>query len=301
MPAARHDALRRRARTRSAGRAGARRRPGARRRKAGEVLIEVSYAGVNRPDCLQRAGAYPPPPDASPIIGLEVAGTIVACGEGVDGVAGRRPRLRADARAAATPNTARRRPSTACRFPSASRELEAASLPENYFTVWNNVFDRGHLAAGETFLVHGGIERHRPHGDPARQALRRDGDHHGRQRRQGRRSAATSAPTTSINYREQDFVAEVARITGKRGVDVVLDMVGGDYIAKNLKCLALDGRLVIIGFLQGSRAEIDWRHVMVQAADGDRLDAAREPPRAQGGDRAIAAREGVAAVRARAS
>ena len=134
-------------------------------------------------------------------------------------------------------------------IPEPLDELEAASLPENYYTVWNNVFDRGHLAAGETVLVHGGSSGI---GLAAIQLAKRFG--------------ATVITTVgsadkaafcrdigadhAINYREQDFVAEVARITGKRGVDLVLDMVGGDYIPKNLKCLALDGRLVFIGFMR---------------------------------------------------
>jgi putative PIG3 family NAD(P)H quinone oxidoreductase len=230
--------------------------------KRGEVLIEVAYAGVNRPDCLQRAGAYPPPPDASPVIGLEVAGTIVACGDGVsawqvgDQVCGLTP---GGGYAEYCTTSAE----FCLPIPESLNLLEAASLPENYFTVWNNVFDRGHLAAGETALFHGGssgigltaIQLAKRFGatvittvgsaDKADYCLKMGADH-------------------AINYREQDFVAEVARITGKRGVDLILDMVGGDYIVKNLKSLALDGRLVFIGFLGGGRAEIDWRPLMVR-------------------------------------
>ena len=230
--------------------------------KAGEVLIEVSYAGVNRPDCLQRAGAYPPPADASPVIGLEVAGTVAACGAGVDAwkVGDRVCALTPGGGYADYCTT----PAEYCLpIPEHLDLLEAASLPENYYTVWNNVFDRGHLAAGETALIHGGSSGI---GLTAIQLARRFG--------------ATVITTVgsddkaafcrdigadhAINYRDQDFVAEVARITGKRGVDLVLDMVGGDYIPRNLKCLALDGRLVFIGFLQGGRAEIDWRPIMVR-------------------------------------
>lgn len=230
--------------------------------KAGEVLIAVSYAGVNRPDCLQRAGAYPPPADASPIIGLEVAGTIAACGPGVAGW------QVGDPVCALTPGGGYAEycttPATTCLpLPDGLGMLEAASLPENYFTVWNNVFDRGHLAAGETALFHGGtsgigltaiqLARHfgatviATAGNDAKAQFCRDlgADH-------------------AINYRTQDFVEEVARITHKRGVDLILDMVGGDYIAKNLKCLALEGRLVFIGFLAGGRAEIDCRHIMMK-------------------------------------
>jgi len=227
-----------------------------------EVLISVSYAGVNRPDCLQRAGAYPPPTDASPVIGLEVAGTIVACGSGVtEWNVG-------DQVCALTPGGGYAEycatPADFCLpIPEPLNLLEAASLPENYFTVWNNVFDRGHLAPGETALFHGGssgigltaIQLGKRFGatvittvgsaDKADYCLKIGADH-------------------AINYREQDFVAEVARITGKRGVDLILDMVGGDYIVRNLKSLAIDGRLVFIGFLGGGRAEIDWRPLMVR-------------------------------------
>jgi NADPH2:quinone reductase len=230
--------------------------------KAGEVLVAVGYAGVNRPDCLQRAGAYPPPPDASPVIGLEIAGTIVACGEGVTNA-----RV-GEQVCALTPGGGYAEycttPADFCLpIPATLNELEAASLPETFFTVWNNVFDRGHLVAGETFLVHGGSSGI---GLTAIQLAKRFG--------------ATVITTVgsadkaafcrslgadhAINYREQDFVAEVAQITGKRGVDLVLDMVGGDYIPKSIRCLAHDGRLVIIGFMQGGRAEVDWRHVMVK-------------------------------------
>jgi NADPH2:quinone reductase len=230
--------------------------------KAGEVLVAVSYAGVNRPDCLQRAGAYPPPADASPIIGLEIAGTIVACGEGVTSA------QVGDHVCALTPGGGYAEycttPAEYCLpIPATFTELEAASLPENFYTVWNNVFDRGRLVAGETFLVHGGSSGI---GLTAIQLAKRFG--------------ATVITTVGsadkaefcrrigadhvINYREQDFVAEVAAVTGKRGVDLVLDIVGGDYIPKSIRCLALDGRLVIIGFMQGSKAEVDWRFVMVK-------------------------------------
>lgn len=230
--------------------------------KRGEVLIRVAYAGVNRPDCIQRAGSYPPPPDASPILGLEVAGTIAALGEGVE-------QWRVDdAVCALTPGGGYAEycttPAEYCLpVPRGLSLLEAASLPENYFTVWHNVFERGHLEQGETLLVHGGssgigltaIQLAKAFGatvittvgnaDKAAFCRSIGADH-------------------AINYREQDFAAEVARITAKHGVDVVLDMVGGDYIERNLRCLALEGRLVIIAFLRGSRAEVDWRHIMLK-------------------------------------
>jgi NADPH2:quinone reductase len=230
--------------------------------KDGEVLIEVTAAGVNRPDCLQRAGAYPPPPDASPIIGLEVAGKVVARGPGVRGV------KVGDRVCALTPGGGYAEfcttPAGFCLpVPAGLTETEAATLPETFFTVWNNLFDRGKLRCGETVLVHGGTSgigltaiQLAKHVDATVIATAGSDE-----------KAAfcrTMGADHAINYRTQDFVAEVARITGKRGVDVVLDMVGGDYIEKNLKCLALEGRLVIIAFLRGSRVEVDWRHVMLK-------------------------------------
>ena len=226
------------------------------------MLIEVSHAGVNRPDCLQRAGAYPPPADASPIIGLEVAGTVVALRRRRARLAHRRPRLRADAR-----RRLRRILHDAGRLLPADSggtlALEAASLPENFFTVWHNVFERGRLARGEKVLIHGGssgigltaIQLAHQFGAEVFTTVGCD---------EKAVFCRTMGADHAINYRTQDFAAEVARITDKRGVDVVLDMVGGDYIEKNLKCLALEGRLVIIAFLHGSRVEIDWRHIMMK-------------------------------------
>jgi len=249
--------------------------------RADEVLIEVAYAGVNRPDCLQRAGGYPPPSDASPIIGLEVAGKIVALGESV------RDWRMGDIVCALTPGGGYAEycttPAAFCLpLPRGLSALEAAGLPENYFTVWNNVFDRAHLRAGETILIHGGsggiglaaIQLAKAFGanvittvgSAEKAAFCRDigADH-------------------VVNYREQDFVAQVATITGKRGVDVVLDMVGGDYFERNLRCLALEGRLVIIAFLQGSRVTIDFRHVMLRrlTITGSTLRASPTPRKAE--------------------
>ena len=228
----------------------------------GEVLIEVAFAGVNRPDCLQRAGAYPPPPDASPILGLEVAGRVVARGRDVAW-----PAI-GDEICALVPGggyadycTA---PAAWCLpIPAGMSLADAAGLPETHFTVWNNVFDRGHLSAGETLLVHGGTSGI---GLTAMQLAKRFGATVIATAGSPENAAfcRTIGADHAIDYRAQDFVAEVERITGKRGVDVVLDMVGGEYIAKNLRCLALEGRLVMIAFLQGSRAEIDFRHVMMR-------------------------------------
>jgi putative PIG3 family NAD(P)H quinone oxidoreductase len=193
---------------------------------------------------------------------LEVVGTIVARGENV-----RSWRI-GDTVCALTPGGGYAEycttPAGFCLpMPKGLTQLEAGSLPETFFTVWNNLFDRGRLKCGETVLIHGGTSGI---GVTAIQLAKQidatviatvgDDD-----------KAAfcrTLGADHAINYRTQDFEAEVARITGKRGVDLVLDMVGGDYIEKNLKCLALEGRLVIIAFLRGSRVEVDWRHIMLK-------------------------------------
>jgi putative PIG3 family NAD(P)H quinone oxidoreductase len=230
--------------------------------KEGEVLIEVSHAGVNRPDCAQRAGSYPPPPDASPIIGLEIAGTIVACGAGV-------PASRiGEAVCALTPGGGYAEycttPAGFCLpIPKGLSELEAASLPENYFTVWNNLIDRGRLRQGEKALIHGGTSGI---GLAAIQLAKQFGATVFTTAGSDDKAAfcRSVGADHAINYRTSDFVAEIARITGKSGVDVILDMVGGDYIEKNLKCLALEGRLVMIAFLHGGRVEVDWRHIMMR-------------------------------------
>jgi putative PIG3 family NAD(P)H quinone oxidoreductase len=230
--------------------------------RAPEVLIRVSHAGVNRPDCLQRAGAYAPPPDASPILGLEVAGTVAACGADVT-----RWRV-GDVVCALTPGGGYAEycvaPAEHCLpLPDGVSVQEGACLPENHFTVWNNLVDRGRLRAGETVLIHGGASGI---GLTAIQVAKRLG--------------ATVLATVgsddkaafcvaigadhAINYRSADFVAEAQRVTAGRGVDVILDMVGGDYIERNLKCLALEGRLVLIAFLRGGRVECDWRPIMMK-------------------------------------
>jgi len=258
--------------------------------RAGEALIRVAYAGVNRPDCLQRAGQYPPPPDASPILGLEVAGEIVALGEGAAGW-----RV-GDTVCALTPGGGYAEycatPADWCLpLPRRLKAVEAASLPENYFTVWHNVFERGRLKSGEMLLVHGGSSGI---GLSAIQFAKAFGASvittvgNAEKVDACRRAGADHA----LNYHEQDFVAEVAAITSKRGVDVVLDMVGGDYIEKNLKCLAVDGRLVMIAFLRGSRAEIDWRFVMMkrQTITGSTM---RASPRERKAAIALALRERV--------
>lgn len=229
---------------------------------AGDLLIRVRYAGVNRPDCLQRAGLYPAPPGTSPLLGLEVAGTVAAVGANVaDWQVG-------DEVCALTPGGGYAEycvaPAGHCLpIPRGLSLLEGAALPENAFTVWHNVFERGKLAPGETLLVHGGtsgigytaILYAKAFGAKVITTVGSD-DKAAFCRKLGADHA--------INYRTQDFVAEVAAITGKKGVELVLDMVGGDYIARNLRCLALEGRLVIIAFLQGSKIEADWMPIMLK-------------------------------------
>jgi NADPH:quinone reductase len=230
--------------------------------RAGEVLIRVAYAGVNRPDCLQRSGGYPPPADASPIIGLEVAGMIAGVGEGVaDWRIG-------DRVCALTPGGGYAEycvaPAAHCLPPPQGLSLlEAASLPENYFTVWHNLFERGKLEEGEILLVHGGTSGI---GLTAIQLAMAFGAKVITTVGSAEKAAFCRdfGVDRVVDYRQQDFVEEVADFTGKQGVDVVLDMVGGDYMQKNLKCLALEGRLVIIAFLKGSRAEVDWRSIMLK-------------------------------------
>lgn len=228
----------------------------------GEVLVEVAYAGVNRPDCLQRAGQYPPPPDASPTLGLEVSGRIVSTGAAVQ-----RWRVGDEVCALVAGGGYAQycvAPAQWCLpLPRGVTLRDAAGLPETHFTVWNNVFDRGHLAAGEWLLVHGGTSGI---GLTAIQFAKQF----------GAKVIATAGSADkvafckeigadeAVDYKTQDFVAEVMRVTAKRGVDVVLDTIGGDYIPRNLRCLATDGRLVMIGFLQGSKADIDFRFLMVK-------------------------------------
>jgi len=228
----------------------------------GEVLIDVAYAGVNRPDIAQRAGHYPPPSDASPILGLEVSGTVAARAPDVTtwNVGDRVCSLVAGGGYAEYCAA----PAAWCmRLPPKVSLAEAAGVPENYFTVWYNLVERVGLKSGESVLIHGGssgiglaaIQLAHALGatvlttagseDKVAFCLVMGADH-------------------AIDYKTQDFVAEVARITGKRGVDVVLDMVGGDYIEKNLRTLASDGRLSIIAFQKGSRVEVDWVTIMAK-------------------------------------
>jgi len=229
---------------------------------ADEVLIKVAAAGINRPDVLQRQGNYTPPPGASDLPGLEVAGTIVALGGGVTGwKAGDKVMALVSGGGYAEYCAA---PAPQCLpVPQGFSMIEAAAVPETFFTVWTNVFDRGRLKAGETFLVHGGSSGI---GTTAIQLAHLFGAKvittvGGADKAEACRKLGADL---AINYREQDFVKEVMDATEKRGVDLILDMVGGDYINRNLACLAMDGRLVQIAFLQGAKAEINLASVMMK-------------------------------------
>jgi NADPH:quinone reductase len=229
---------------------------------AGEVLIKVAYAGVNRPDLLQRAGSYPAPAGASPHLGLEAAGQIAALGQGVtDWKVGDSVCALCNggsyAEYVAVPA------GQVLPVPKGFSMLQAAALPENYFTVWANVIERGRLQAGESFLVHGGSSGI---GITAIQMAKAWGARVYTTVGSAEKADAClkSGADAAINYRDQDFVAEISKLTDKRGVDVILDMVGGEYIAKNLRLLALEGRLVQIAFLQTPKVEVDWTPLMIK-------------------------------------
>ena len=224
----------------------------------GEVLIRVAASGINRPDVLQRKGMYPVPPGASDLPGLEVAGTIVEGDAKALATAGFKIGDRVCALVAgggyAEFCVA---PLGQCLpVPAGLTDIEAASLPETFFTVWSNVFDRGRLQAGQTFLVQGGTSGI---GVTAIQLAKAAGATVIATAGSDEKAAActTLGAHHAINYREQDFVAEADRITGGKGVDVILDMVAGSYVARELKCLAEDGRLVIIAVQGGTDAQID--------------------------------------------
>jgi len=219
----------------------------------GKVLIEVTAAGVNRPDCMQREGVYPPPPGETAIPGLEIAGRVSACGEGVAtlrvgdevcalvGSGGYADYALADA-ALCLP------------VPKALSAMEAAGVPETFFTVYDNVFTRGRLQPGETLLIHGGSSGI---GSTAIQLAKQFGARVIVTAGSDDKCAfcRTLGADVAINYKAQDFVEEVKKIAGKRGVDVILDMVGGTYLARNISILATEGRLVQIACAQSGRVE----------------------------------------------
>jgi NADPH2:quinone reductase len=225
----------------------------------GQILIRVAWAGVNRPDALQRAGSYAPPPTASPLPGLEAAGTVAAVGQGVtgwkvgDAVCALLPGG-GYAEYAVTPA------SHALPVPNGMALREAACLPETFFTVWSNVFLRGGLKAGEVFLVHGGSSGI---GTTAIQLARAFGARVFATAGSAAKCAACLrlGAERAVDYREEDFVG-VLKAEG--GADLILDMVGGGYLPRNVRALKDDGRLVQIAFLEGPKVELNFAEVMVR-------------------------------------
>jgi NADPH2:quinone reductase len=229
---------------------------------AGEILIKVAAAGVNRPDVLQRKGMYNPPPGASPLPGLEVAGTVVAIGPEVTGWSVGDPVCALVSGGGYAEFCVA--PAPQCLpIPKGLSAAEAAGLPETCFTVWTNVFERGRLQTGERFLVHGGSSGI---GTTAIQLAKAWGAivFATAGSAEKCRACRDLGADVAIDYREQDFLAVVKEKTGGRGVDLILDMVGGDYVARNIDALAVDGRQVSIAFLKGSKVEIDLQKVMAK-------------------------------------
>lgn len=228
--------------------------------KPSEILIKVAAAGVNRPDVLQRSGNYPVPPDASDLPGLEVAGEVAVVGSSVSGL---EPGEKVCALVhgggyaeyCVAPEV------TALPVPKGWTLIEAASLPETFFTVWGNVYDRARLAPGESLLVQGGSSGI---GVTAIQMAKATGNQVFVTAGSDEKCAACLrlGADKAINYKTQDFAAEIKAATGGKGVNVILDMVGGDYVPRELKSLADDGRLVFIAFLRGHKAELDINEVM---------------------------------------
>ncbi|HEU4519475.1 MAG TPA: NAD(P)H-quinone oxidoreductase [Microvirga sp.] len=228
----------------------------------GEILVRVAAAGVNRPDVLQRQGAYPPPPGAPDILGLEIAGEVVETGAGAARFA---PGARVMALVAGGgyADYAVVHETNALPVPDGLTFKQAGAVPETYFTVWTNVFERGALKEGETFLVHGGTSGI---GTTAIQLAKAF----------GARVIATAGSAgkcdacrelgadLAVNYREADFVKAVKDFTGGRGADVILDMVGGDYIPRNHEAAAQDGRIVQIAFLKTSKVELNFMRLMLK-------------------------------------
>ncbi|BBC71424.1 NAD(P)H-quinone oxidoreductase [Altererythrobacter sp. B11] len=227
-----------------------------------EVLVKVAWAGVNRPDVLQRQGLYPPPPGASDIPGLEIAGEVVSCGADVGPELGG-GMVCALVSGGGYAEYCLAKADHCLPVPAGVPLEEAAALPETLFTVWHNVFERGWARDGETLLVHGGTSGI---GTMAIKLARLFGIEVIVTCGSEEKCAAARAlgADHAINYRDEDFVEAVRRITGGRGADLVLDMVAGSYTQRNLDCLAEDGRLVTIAVLGGAKAEINMAKLMVK-------------------------------------
>jgi putative PIG3 family NAD(P)H quinone oxidoreductase len=230
--------------------------------KPGEILIKVRAAGVNRPDVLQRQGAYPPPPGASDLPGLEAAGEVAALGEGV-----KRWKI-GDPVTALTPGGGYAEfclvhETNALPIPHGLTFTEAAAVPETFFTVWHNVFERGGLKPKETFLVHGGSSGI---GTAAIQLANAFGAYVIATAGSAEKCDACLklGADRAVNYREEDFVRVAKDATDGRGADVILDMVGGEYVGRNYDAAAVDGRIVQIAFLQGPKATADFSKLMLK-------------------------------------
>ncbi|AEH81511.1 NAD(P)H-quinone oxidoreductase [Sinorhizobium meliloti] len=228
----------------------------------GEMLVRVSAAGINRPDVMQRQGNYPPPPGASDILGLELAGVVESLGSGVRRF---KPgnRVMALVHSGAYAEWAVVQEASALPVPDGMSLVEAGAFPETYFTVWSNVFERAGLKPGETLLIHGGTSGI---GTTALMLAKAIG---------AKVIVTAGSPEKceaclklgadgAIDYRRQDFVAVSKELTGGRGPDVILDMVGGDYIARNLEAVAVDGRIAQIAFQKGSKAEVDFLPLLMK-------------------------------------
>ncbi|MGR9086214.1 MAG: NAD(P)H-quinone oxidoreductase [Gammaproteobacteria bacterium] len=230
---------------------------------ADQVLIKVSAAGVNRPDVMQRLGRYPPPPGASDIPGLEVAGTIFAVGKNVAGNLQIGDSVCALISGGGYAEYCTAPASLCLPVPDGLSLTQAAALPEAFFTVWSNVFDRGNLTAGETILVHGGtsgigttaIQLAKAY--DAKVYVTAGSD-------QKCQFCMKLGADAAINYKTQDFVREIEHLTEGAGVDVILDIVGGDYFSRNLMCMAPDARLIQIAVQHGPKAEINLLPVMLK-------------------------------------
>lgn len=228
----------------------------------GEVLVKVVAAGVNRPDVFQREGLYPPPPGASDIPGLEIAGTVVALGDGVSKHSIGQPVMALVAGGGYAEYCVAHE-DLALPIPDDLDMITAAAIPETFFTVWSNVFDRAGLKPGETLLVHGGssgigttaIQMASQLGSSVIVTAGSD---------EKCQACLDLGAVKAINYKTEDFVAEIKSFGDGKGVNVILDMVGGDYIDRNIKALAPDGRLVNIAFLRGSKAEVNFMAVMLK-------------------------------------
>ena len=228
----------------------------------GEILVRIEAAGVNRPDVHQRQGHYPPPPGVTDVLGLEIAGEVVAIGPNA-GIHRLGAQVTALVPGGGYADYCLAHETNALPIPAGLTAVEAAAIPETYFTVWTNVFARGALRPGETLLVHGGASGIGTTAIALAKAF-------------GARVVATAGSDAKaaqcerlgadlgVNYAKADFVAETLRLTGGRGADVILDMVGGDYVERNYAAAALDGRIVQIAFLKGQKATVDLRPIMVK-------------------------------------